>query len=140
MKLTFYLDNTQKGILISGMGEGLEPAIQGLAASFISKTYTARMFTIVTAIDMIAQIIGGPMVATLYAVGQRSEVSQGEREYACHTVAFPLSCFNWVLNTFIPEISFPYITANFSTQEQSSVLHQNLWNENIIFHLYVSVL
>ncbi len=50
---------------ISGTGEGLEPALQGLATSMVDKSHTARMFTNVAFLDLTARIIGGPLMTNL---------------------------------------------------------------------------
>lgn len=60
-------------IAIDGAGQGLEPALQGLASSLVDKTRNARTFTTIAVLDTVAQIVGGPLTAGLFSIG-RSEV------------------------------------------------------------------
>lgn len=51
------------------MGEGEEPALQGLATSFIDGAYHARLFTSVAVVEILAKLIGGPVMGKLFSIG-----------------------------------------------------------------------
>ena len=51
------------------MSEGEEPALQGLATSLIDREYHARLFTSVAVVDILAKLVGGPMMGKLFSIG-----------------------------------------------------------------------
>ena len=51
------------------MSEGEEPALQGLATSLIDHAYHARLFTSVAVVEILAKLIGGPMMGKLFSIG-----------------------------------------------------------------------
>lgn len=53
---------------ICGLGEGLEPALQGISASMVDKSHTGRMFTNVAFVDLTARILGGPLMYKILEV------------------------------------------------------------------------
>lgn len=56
-------------LFICGMSEGEEPALQGLATSLIDHAYHARLFTSVAVVEILAKLIGGPMMGKLFSIG-----------------------------------------------------------------------
>jgi len=60
-------------MVIWGFGEGIEPVLQGLCAFFVNSSYTGRMFTTITTINGVAELIGGPLMASLVLI-QRNGV------------------------------------------------------------------
>lgn len=71
-----YIDRTQLYILtlqalfICGLSEGEEPALQGLTTSLIDRAYHARLFTSVAVLEILAKLIGGPMMGKLFSIGK----------------------------------------------------------------------
>ena len=63
------------------MSEGEEPALQGLATSLIDQVYHARLFTSVAVVEIIAKLVGGPVMGKLFSIGH--EKSSG----LCFSVA-----------------------------------------------------
>ena len=63
------------------MSEGEEPALQGLATSLIDHAYHARLFTSVAVVEILAKLIGGPMMGELFAIGH------GKSSGICFSVA-----------------------------------------------------
>ena len=59
------------GLLICGFGEGLDPSLKGLATSLIDGAYNARLLTLATVLEVIGKLIGGPVMARLFAIGRR---------------------------------------------------------------------
>ena len=57
-------------LFICGMSEGEEPALQGLATSLIDRAYHARLFTSVAVVEILAKLVGGPMMGKLFSIGQ----------------------------------------------------------------------
>ena len=51
------------------MSEGEEPALQGLATSLIDHAYHARLFTSVAVVEILAKLIGGPVMGKLFSIG-----------------------------------------------------------------------
>ena len=51
------------------MSEGEEPALQGLATSLIDHAYHARLFTSVAVVEILAKLVGGPMMGRLFSIG-----------------------------------------------------------------------
>ena len=63
---------------ICGIGEGLEPALQGIAAAMVDKAHTASMFTNIAFVDLTARIIGGPLMYRLLDIkASHSSLSAG---------------------------------------------------------------
>lgn len=58
-----------RGILMCGLGEGLEPALQAVTSSLVSKALTGRVFTAIAASEMVAQMIAGPLMSELLSLG-----------------------------------------------------------------------
>ena len=56
-------------LFICGLSEGEEPALQGLATSLIDREYHARLFTSVAVVEILAKLIGGPMMGRLFSIG-----------------------------------------------------------------------
>ncbi len=55
----------------SGLGEGIEPALQGLITFLTDSRRNAQLFTTTAMVDTIAELMGGPLTASLIAVGRR---------------------------------------------------------------------
>jgi len=58
-------------LFICGLSEGEEPALQGLTTSLIDRAYHARLFTSVAVLEILAKLIGGPMMGKLFSIGKR---------------------------------------------------------------------
>jgi hypothetical protein len=59
-------------MLFAGLGEGMEPALQGLITYLTNSSANTQLFTVLALVDTIAGITGGPLTASLMAIG-RSE-------------------------------------------------------------------
>lgn len=64
-------------MLLCGLGEGLEPSLQALGSHFAGKAFTAGFFTFVTLIDTLAEFVGGPLTAALFAIRGSEGLSAG---------------------------------------------------------------
>lgn len=53
-----------------GLSEGEEPALQGLTTSLIDRIYHARLFTSVAVVEIVAKLVGGPMMGKLFSIGK----------------------------------------------------------------------
>ena len=60
-----------KALFICGLSEGQEPALQGLTTSLIDRAYHARLFTSVAALEILAKLVGGPIMGKLFAITKR---------------------------------------------------------------------
>jgi hypothetical protein len=54
-----------------GLGEALEPALQGLVTYLTDSSENAQLFTTVALCDTLAELTGGPLTARLLAIGRR---------------------------------------------------------------------
>lgn len=63
------------------MSEGEEPALQGLATSLIDHAYHARLFTSVAVVEILAKLVGGPVMGKLFSIGH------GKSSGICFSVA-----------------------------------------------------
>ena len=61
-------------LFICGLSEGEEPALQGLATSLIDPSYHARLFTSVAVVEIVAKLVGGPMMGKLFAITRGDNV------------------------------------------------------------------
>ena len=68
---------TIPALFICGLSEGEEPALQGLATSLIDRTYHARLFTSVAVVEIVAKLIGGPMMGKLFSIAQKHGQGSG---------------------------------------------------------------
>ena len=55
-----------------GLGEGMEPALQGIVTWINDPAHYAQLFTTLAVVDTIAELIGGPLTATLMSIGRTS--------------------------------------------------------------------
>ena len=58
------------GLFVCGLGEGFEPSLKGLATSLSHSSYNARLLTLVAVLEVIARLIGGPLMAWLFSIGR----------------------------------------------------------------------
>ena len=58
------------GLFVCGLGEGFEPSLKGLATSLVDSSYNARLLTLVAVLEVIARLIGGPLMAWLFSIGR----------------------------------------------------------------------
>ena len=66
------------GLFISGLAEGFEPSLKGLATSLVESYHNARLLTLAAALEVIARLIGGPVMAKLFSIGRdESHGSEG---------------------------------------------------------------
>ena len=54
-----------------GLGEGMEPALQGLLTFLTDSTRNSQLFTTVAAADTLGELVGGPLTGALVNVGRR---------------------------------------------------------------------
>lgn len=59
-------------MFFAGLGEGMEPALQGLITYLTDSSANTQLFTILALVDTIAEFTGGPLTASLMRIG-RSE-------------------------------------------------------------------
>lgn len=53
-----------------GLGEALEPALQGFAILSTESARNSLLFTTIAQFDALAELIAGPLMATLLAIGR----------------------------------------------------------------------
>ena len=53
-----------------GLGEGMEPALQGLVTYLTNSAHNAELFTTLAVFDTIAELTGGPFTASLMSIGR----------------------------------------------------------------------
>ena len=53
-----------------GLGEGMEPALQGLITFLADSRRNAQLFTTIAMADTMGELTGGPLTALLMAVGR----------------------------------------------------------------------
>ncbi|KAL9101837.1 MAG: hypothetical protein Q9163_002940, partial [Psora crenata] len=70
LQFSFYGWMLLFALFVCGLSEGEEPALQGLTTSLISRAYHARLFTSLTVVEILAKLIGGPMMGKLFAIGK----------------------------------------------------------------------
>lgn len=78
------------------MSEGEEPALQGLTTSLIDRAYHARLFTSVAVLEIVAKLVGGPVMGKLFSIIK----NQGEGSMGiCFSVSAVSGTFHlYVLN------------------------------------------
>ena len=55
-----------------GLGEGIEPALQGFVTFLTDSSRNAQLFTTIVMADTMGELTGGPLTARLMAVGRTS--------------------------------------------------------------------
>lgn len=60
-------------VFFTGIGEGLEPTLQGVAAFVVDESYTARMFTVIATLEGTGRLVGGPLMTWLFFAGYEGE-------------------------------------------------------------------
>lgn len=63
-KATFF----SLAVVLCGLGEGLEPALQGYSCSLIDKTENSQLFTAVASMETLARIVAASTMGKLYSV------------------------------------------------------------------------
>ena len=53
-----------------GLGEGLEPALQGFLTFLANTEGSSLLFALVAMCDMVGELVGGPLSASLMAIGR----------------------------------------------------------------------
>lgn len=79
------------GLFVCGLGEGFEPSLKGLATSLSEKSSNAQLLTLVAALEVIARLIGGPLMAWLFSIGR------GGPEYGSDGLCFLASAVIFLL-------------------------------------------
>ena len=74
LQFSFHVWMLLAALFICGLSEGEEPALQGLATSLIEPSYHARLFTSVTVIEIVAKLVGGPVMGKLFSIGRSDNV------------------------------------------------------------------
>ena len=69
-KDTNMLTRTFLAMLGMGLGEGTEPALQGLISSVTEPSDYSQLFGTIALVDSMAELVGGPMTASLMSVGR----------------------------------------------------------------------
>ena len=59
------------GMIGAGLGEGLEPALQGLIAYLTDSERYAPLFTTIAVVNTIADVSGGPLMGWMAAIGRQ---------------------------------------------------------------------
>jgi hypothetical protein len=57
-------------MLLCGLGEGLEPALQALALSLVGSGGTAQLFSLIGTLDALAKLVGGPVMAWTFSIAR----------------------------------------------------------------------
>lgn len=60
------------GLLIQALSSGLDPSLLSLAASFVQRNHTARLYTVTAVIEATAGMISGPVMASVFVIGLNS--------------------------------------------------------------------
>ena len=61
---------TLVGMVAAGLGEGLEPALQGLVAFATASAEPPQVFATLAICDTLSELVGGPVTATLMGIGR----------------------------------------------------------------------
>lgn len=64
-------------MLFAGLAEGLEPAIQGFASGVVGRTMNASLFTFMSMLDTVAELLGGPLMAAAYRIRDANGLPAG---------------------------------------------------------------
>lgn len=91
-------------LFIAGLSEGEEPALQGLATSLIDRSYHARLFTSVTVLEILAKLVGGPVMGRLFAISRAN--GNGSLGLCFSVSAVRLASLALILAPFWPSCSF----------------------------------
>lgn len=74
-----------------GLGEGLEPALQGFLTFLRNSSENGRLFTTVAMADTLGELIGGPVTARLMAIGRSAHTpSEGVCFLASSVIELPM--------------------------------------------------
>ncbi|MCJ1240349.1 hypothetical protein MMC14_008351 [Varicellaria rhodocarpa] len=76
-------------VVLVGLGEGLEPALQSLSASLISGTQNAQLFTAIAFMETFARIVAATVMARLYSIGQNIEAKPNGLPFLVSAVSQP---------------------------------------------------
>ncbi|KAK0645420.1 major facilitator superfamily domain-containing protein [Cercophora newfieldiana] len=57
-------------LFFCGVGEGAEPALQGLTAALVTPPYYATLFTTLTFLESLGRLLGGPLMAYILRIGR----------------------------------------------------------------------
>ena len=79
------------GLFVCGLGEGFEPSLKGLATSLSENTSNAQLLTLVAVLEVVARLIGGPLMAWLFSIGR------GGEEYGSDGLCFLASAIIFLL-------------------------------------------
>ena len=55
-------------MLLIGFAEGIDPALQALSSFIVGKALNANFFALVSMLDAIAELLGGPLMAHTYSI------------------------------------------------------------------------
>jgi len=72
-----FLTSSTKALLLCGAGETLEPALQALASCIIDQSRQASFFSTIAAVDTLANLISGPLMAYLFAFRDQEGYTYG---------------------------------------------------------------
>jgi hypothetical protein len=62
---------------VAGFAEGLEPSLQALGAYMVGASFNANFFAFVSVLDLVGEILGGPVMASAYRVRDTSGAPAG---------------------------------------------------------------
>ena len=71
-------------MFLCGLGEGIEPSLQGVATFITDSTQNTVLFISIAVCDTVAELTGGPLAAQLLAIGRRSD-------HASYGISFVMS-------------------------------------------------
>jgi hypothetical protein len=58
-----------------GLGEGAEPALQGIVTWINDPAHYSQLFTTLAIVDTVSELIGGPLTATLMSIGRKDNTA-----------------------------------------------------------------
>jgi hypothetical protein len=71
-----------------GLGEGIEPALQGIVTWINDPAYYSQLFTTLAIVDTISELIGGPLTATLMSIGRTDDTASAGYCFLVSAVMF----------------------------------------------------
>ena len=78
------------GLVICGLGEGLEPGLQALATTLVEKAYNARLLTFVAVLEISGKLAGGPIMGSLFSIGRGKQHGSSGFSFAVSAGMFAL--------------------------------------------------
>lgn len=76
-----------------GLGEGMEPALQGFLTYLTGSSQNAQLFTTVAVADTLGELTSGPLTGTFMAIGRKPGHPSDGLGFLASSVRGPLSIF-----------------------------------------------